>query len=84
MHFATTHTTASSFNSIVAYRDSTFERNHDPAYTGVQSSTDVCCRMNLAPCLLDSIVKCVGLVMSKKDRTGGIVRDSVMLENASS
>ena len=69
---------------MVAYRDSASERNRDPACTRVQSSTDFCWRMNPTPCLLASVVKRVGLVMLKKDRTGGVVRDFLILENAPS
>ena len=79
LHFATAHTTASSFSFIVAYHDSASERNRE-----VQSSTDFCWRINPSPCLLASVVKRVGLVLLKKDRIGGVVRDFLILENAPS
>ena len=48
-------------------------------------SSDVfCCRMNPSPCLLASVLKWVGLLMSKNDNTGGLVRDFFTTLNASS
>ena len=48
-------------------------------------SSDVfCCRMNLSPSLLASVLKRVGLVKSKNDKTGGLVRNFFATENASS
>ena len=48
-------------------------------------SSDVfCCRMNPSSCLLASVLKRVGLAMSKNDKTSGLVRDFFATENASS
>ena len=69
------YTTASSSSSIVAYLDFASERNRDPACMRIHSSDDFCWRMNPTPCLLASVLGHVGLVRSKKDRTGNMIKE---------
>ena len=76
------HATASSSNSIVAYRDSASDKNLDPAWTKDQLSPCCCWRMYPSPCRLASVLRRVGLVMSKKDKTGCMVRDSLAVWKA--
>ena len=70
------HDTASSSNSIIAYRDSALDRNLEPACIRDHVSPVFCCRTNPRPCRLASVHRRVGLVGSKYDSVGADIRDA--------
>ena len=83
-HFAIAQETASIFNSIMAYLVSTSDKKREPAWMRVHCSAVFCCSTKPSPCLLASVHKRVGLLMSKNDSCGGVVRDFLTWLRASS
>ena len=75
--------TASFSNSMTAYRVSTSDKNRESAWIRVHLSPDFYCKINPSLCLLASVLKRVILLMSKKESSGVVVRDILMLEKAS-
>ena len=67
---------------MTAYRDSVSVRNLDPAWMRTQLLSSYCCSTNPRPCLLASVHSCVGLHMSKNDKVGVDVSDSLAIQNA--
>jgi len=83
-HFVIAQVIASISSSITAYLVSASDRKCEPAWIRVHFSPVCCCNMKPGPCLLASVQRRVGLLMSKNDSCGGAVRDFLTLLRASS
>ena len=83
LHFRIAQERASNSSSMMAYRDSVSVRKREPAWMSVQVSLPVfCCRTKPRPCLLASVHRRVGLLASKNERVGAVVRDSLTVEKS--
>ena len=66
----------------MAYRVSVSLKKRKPAWTIRQLSPCICCKTKPRPLRLASVISLVGFTVSKKDRTGTCVRDSLAKLNA--
>ena len=81
-HFDIAHATARSSSSMIAYRDAGSLRKREPAWTRAHLSSFFCCRIKPRPCLLASVQRHVGLLVSKNANVGATVSDCLALSNA--